>query len=108
MKRVNSKKDRNKKRRVSPRLKEKISGIRANDADKIRSLSGKLRVLADIERRIIRIERHETERQKNPRCQDEQPNKFVDPAVFCRNEIASQTHSPIADSSENQTRKRGA
>src|SRR6266705_2202325 len=109
MKRIDSQKDRKKKRRVSPRLKEKIGGIRPDDADKVRRFSGKLRIVADIERRIVGIEGDETEGQKNAHRQDQQPHKFVDPAMFCRHEIASPTHSfAVDDSNENQTRKRGA
>jgi hypothetical protein len=71
---------------VSQRLKKNIRQIRAQRADEIGWALGKLRIRADVERWIVRIERNETEAEKDGDRENQEANKFIETAVISRDQ----------------------
>src|SRR6266566_5082350 len=77
--------------RTRQRREDKIGQIGTDHTGEICGLCFELRIPADVERRIVRIEGDQTQCQQNRNCQQQQSYKFINPAMLCRDEVSRPT-----------------
>src|SRR5206468_3772645 len=85
--RVHTEKYRNKETREAEQLQRCIRHVRAGHADEVRWLRVEVRILTDVERWIVRIERDQAQPKQNRDAQNKQSDEFVGTPMLGRDEI---------------------